>query len=67
MDAAAAAGGNPQERMKVLAEAEKMLVDDLGIMPLLFFSYQSIVSPKLEGCEENVMDVHPSRFISIDR
>ena len=64
MDAAAAAGGNPEERFKLLAEAEKVLVDDLGNMPLLFYSYHNLVSPKLKGFEQNVMDVHPSRFIS---
>jgi oligopeptide transport system substrate-binding protein len=64
MKTAAAAGGNPEERMKNLAEAEKVLVDDLGNIPLLFYSFHNIVSPKLKGWEENVMDVHPSRFIS---
>ncbi len=64
MDAAAAAGGNPEERFKLLAQAEKVLVDDLGNMPLLFYSYHNLVSPKLKGFEQNVMDVHPSRFIS---
>jgi oligopeptide transport system substrate-binding protein len=64
MDQAAAAGGNPEERFKLLAQAEKMLVDDIGDMPLLFYSYHNLVSPKLKGFEENVMDVHPSRFIS---
>jgi oligopeptide transport system substrate-binding protein len=63
MDKAAAAGGNPDERFKLLAEAEKVLVDDLGNMPLLFYSYHNLVSPKLTGYEQNVMDVHPSRFI----
>ncbi len=33
-------------------------------MPLLFYSYHDIVSPKLKGWQPNVMDVHPSRFIS---
>jgi oligopeptide transport system substrate-binding protein len=33
-------------------------------MPLLYYSYHNIVSPKLKGWQANVMDVHPSRFIS---
>lgn len=64
MDEAAAVGGDAKARMAKLAEAEKVLVDDLGNMPLLFYSYHAIVSPKLKGWQENVMDVHPSRFIS---
>jgi oligopeptide transport system substrate-binding protein len=64
MDAAAAAGGDPAARYAELAKAEKILVDDLANMPLLYYSYHNIVSPKLAGWQENVMDVHPSRFIS---
>ena len=43
-----------------------MLVDDVGNIPLLYYSFHNIVSPKLKGFEENVMDIHPSRFISKD-
>ena len=64
MDEAAAAGGNPEERFGLMAEAEKVLVDQLGNLPLLYYSYKTLVSDKIKGFEENVMDVHPSRFIS---
>lgn len=64
MDKAAAAGGNAGERSKLMSEAEKVLIDDLGNMPLLYYSYKNLVSPKLKGFEDNVMDVHPTRFIS---
>ena len=42
------------------------LVDDVGQIPLLYYSYHDIVSKKLHGFTDNVMDVHPSRFISKD-
>jgi oligopeptide transport system substrate-binding protein len=64
MDKAAAAGGNPEERYKLLSEAERVLIDEVGQIPLLYYSFHNIVSPKLVGFEANVMDVHPSRFIS---
>lgn len=64
MDEAAAAGGNPVERSKLLSQAEKVLVNDLGNMPLLYYSYKNLVSPKIKGFDENVMDVHPTRFIT---
>ena len=66
MDKAAAAGGKPEERMKDLSEAERILVDDVGQIPLLYYSYHDIVSSKLHGFTDNVMDVHPSRFVSKD-
>ncbi|MET0597874.1 MAG: peptide ABC transporter substrate-binding protein [Mesorhizobium sp.] len=64
MDKAAAAGGKPEERMKDLAAAERILIDDLGNIPLLYYSYKNLVSPKLKGFDQNVMDVHPTRFVS---
>jgi oligopeptide transport system substrate-binding protein len=64
MDEATAAGGNPEERFRLLHEAEKILVDELPNMPLLFYRYKLLISDKIKGFEENVMDVHPSRFIS---
>lgn len=66
MKQAAAAGSNPAERMKLLAEAEKVLVDDLGNIPLLFYGYHNIVSPKVKGWESNVMDFHLSRYVWIE-
>ena len=59
MDKAAAAGGNPDERFKLLADAEAVLIDETGNMPLLYYGYHNLVSPKLKGWEDNVMDVHP--------
>lgn len=64
MAKAAAAGGNPEERFKLLGEAERILVDEVGNIPLLHYSFHNIVSPKLVGFDDNVMDVHPSRFMS---
>ena len=64
MKAAAAAGGKPEERMKLLSEAERVLIDEVGQIPLLYYSYKNLVSPKLVGFDENVMDRHPTRFIS---
>ena len=64
MDKAAADGGKPELRMKELGEAEQILVDQVGNLPLLYYSYHNIVSDKLTGFDDNVMDVHPTRFIS---
>ena len=55
-----------EQRMKLLSQAEKVLVDADGMLPLLFYSSHNIVSPRLKGWEENVMDIHPSRFITVE-
>ncbi len=63
MNKAAAAGGNAAERMKLLSQAEAVLMRDTGQVPLLYYSYHNLVSPKIKGFEDNVMNVHPTRFI----
>ena len=63
--AKAAASADPAERMKKLSDAEAIgVARDLCVMPLLYYSYHTIVSNKLKGWEDNVMDRHPSRFLS---
>jgi oligopeptide transport system substrate-binding protein len=63
--AKAAASADPSERMKALSDAEAAgVARDLCVMPLLYYSYKNLVSSKLKGWEDNVMDRHPSRFLS---
>jgi oligopeptide transport system substrate-binding protein len=60
----AAGESSGDKRLAKLAEAEKVLVDELPYIPLLYYSYHNLVSPKLKGFEQNVMDVHPTRFMT---
>lgn len=63
--AQAAVSASPEERMKKLSEAEAIgVARDLCVMPLLYYSYHNLVSNKLKGWEQNVMDIHPTRFLS---
>jgi len=63
--AKAAAATDQGERMKDLSDAEAIgVARDLCVMPLLYYSYHNIVSNKIKGWEGNVMDVHPTRFMS---
>jgi oligopeptide transport system substrate-binding protein len=65
MAKAAAAAGDPPTRMKALSDAEAIgVARDLCVVPLLYYSFHNIVSNKIKGWEENVMDVHPTRFMS---
>ncbi|QDY69655.1 peptide ABC transporter substrate-binding protein [Qingshengfaniella alkalisoli] len=61
----AAAITDLDERAQVLAEAETMFLRDVPQIPLAFYSSRSLVSPKLQGWEDNIQNVHPTRFLSI--
>ena len=63
--AEAAATADPAARMGLLSKAEqKGVAEDLCVVPLLFYSYHSVVSDSVKGWEPNVMDIHPTRFLS---
>ena len=63
--AAGAAAASPGERMKNLSDAEAIgVARDLCVLPLLYYGFHTVVSNKLKGWEDNVMDVHPTRFLS---
>jgi oligopeptide transport system substrate-binding protein len=62
--AKAGSEADPGKRSKLLSQAEAIFVRDTPYIPLLFYSFHNIVSPKLKGFDDNVMDVHPTRFIS---
>jgi oligopeptide transport system substrate-binding protein len=60
----AATTADPAARSKVLTDAEAIFMRDTVAIPLLFYSFHNIVSPKLKGFDDNVMDQHSTRFIS---
>jgi oligopeptide transport system substrate-binding protein len=62
----AAVEADPKVRMKELSDAEGVMIAELPILPLLYYGNHNVVSPKLHGFVDNVMDKHPSRFISKD-
>nr|WP_246715184.1 peptide ABC transporter substrate-binding protein [Aestuariivirga litoralis] len=57
---------DPAKRMDELSKAEAILIKDQPLLPLLTYANHNLVSPKLHGYVDNVMDVHPSRFVSKD-
>jgi oligopeptide transport system substrate-binding protein len=58
---------DPAERARIMAEAEAVLLADMGLIPLLNRSSLHLVSDRVKGWAPNVRNVHRSRYISIDR
>jgi oligopeptide transport system substrate-binding protein len=59
---------DPRERMKLLAEAEKILVvDEAPIMPLYTYVNKGLLSRKVKGWHPNILDQHPLKAISLER
>ncbi|MGD9738008.1 MAG: peptide ABC transporter substrate-binding protein [Bauldia sp.] len=47
------------------AAADRLLVRDLPAIPLLQYGAYNLVSPRLAGFEDNVVDVHLTRWLSL--
>lgn len=54
---------NPEEQMRLYAQAEAAMLDDDPIVPLYFYVSKHLVAPHISGFEENVLDRHPSRYL----
>ncbi|MGI2031503.1 peptide ABC transporter substrate-binding protein [Rhizobium panacihumi] len=61
--------GNLEKDMKKRAEmfkqAEKIALDDSAALPIYYYVSKNVVSPKISGFEDNVKDIHRTRWLSI--
>lgn len=57
---------DPVHRMKVLARAEAILLDETPVIPLYYYASVILKKPYLEGWGENPLDQHPLKFVSIN-
>ncbi len=56
---------NPVTRKSQLERAERIAMADHPVIPLYFYVSKHLVSPAIVGWENNVMDVHLSRHLSL--
>lgn len=64
--AAAARATDPEERMRILQQAEQIWVDELPAIPMYFYTSINIVKPYVRGFAPTAQDVHPLQLLSID-
>lgn len=55
---------DPKARLKALADAEAILLKDLPILPIYTYVTQHMVSKKLKGWNFNILDYHPSEYLT---
>jgi oligopeptide transport system substrate-binding protein len=56
---------DPKKRRLYLEEAERVLLSDHPVIPLYFYVSKHLVSPKVIGWEDNVLDYHYSSDLSL--
>ncbi|OLF72343.1 peptide ABC transporter substrate-binding protein [Maricaulis sp. W15] len=50
-------------RGEMMAEAEQILIDDMPIIPLVFYVNKSLVNPRVTGWEDNLTNIHRTRYL----
>ncbi len=63
--ASAAQQTEPARRRLFLEEAERVLLDDHPIIPLYYHVSKHLVSPRVAGWQDNVLDFHYSQHLSL--
>ncbi len=56
---------DPDKRNKIMRQADETLIADMPILPLYFYVTRSLVSKRIEGWQDNISNVHPSRTLRI--
>jgi oligopeptide transport system substrate-binding protein len=56
---------DPERRQIFLEESEKLLLSQHPVIPLYFFVNKSMVSPRVRGWEDNVLNYHYSQHLSL--
>ncbi|MDA0659676.1 MAG: peptide ABC transporter substrate-binding protein [Planctomycetota bacterium] len=54
---------DPQRRLELLAEAERILMAELPILPIYFYASKNLVRADFSGFSENLLDVHPLHLL----
>jgi oligopeptide transport system substrate-binding protein len=54
---------NPDLRAELLRRAEAVIIRDVPVIPLYFYVSKHLVSGKVAGWTENVMDIHQSQYL----
>ena len=52
-------------RGAMLAEAEQMLIDDMPIIPIVYYVSKNLVNPDVTGWEDNIVDIHRTRYMCL--
>jgi oligopeptide transport system substrate-binding protein len=62
----AARTADPAARLELFQKAEAILMDEVPIIPIYFYTRQHLISPKLKGWNPTLLDHHPYKHLSFE-
>ena len=58
---------NPDKRLEILAQAQKILNEQAPVIPLYYYSSQAMVRSNVRGWYPNLLDTHPLKNIRVEK
>jgi oligopeptide transport system substrate-binding protein len=58
---------NATDRMRTLGAAERILLEEMPVLPLYTYVNKGMLSKKVRGWHPNILDQHPLKHISLER
>ncbi|MGX6647362.1 peptide ABC transporter substrate-binding protein [Maricaulaceae bacterium MS644] len=52
-----------EERGRMLAEAEQMMLDEMPYVPIVYYVNKALVNPDVTGWEDNLVHIHRTRYL----
>ncbi|MBI2969684.1 MAG: peptide ABC transporter substrate-binding protein, partial [Gammaproteobacteria bacterium] len=56
-----------EQRHALLRQAERILMDEMPVVPIYTYTRVRLISPDLRGWQENILDQHPYKFLRLER
>ncbi len=57
---------DPAKRMAIMQQAEAMMLEDVPLTPVFYGVSRNLVQPWVKGWEDNLLNTHRSRWMSIE-
>jgi oligopeptide transport system substrate-binding protein len=64
---AAVAEADLAKRAQILAQAEQLFLSEQAIIPIYYYTSKRMLSTKVKGWQDNVLDNHLSRWLTVER
>ena len=52
-------------RLSLLEEAEFLMLSEHPAIPLYFYVSKHLVDTRIDGWENNILDIHPSQYLTV--
>ena len=57
---------DPQKRYDLFQQAETILMDEMPVIPIYFYTHKILMRPEVKGWWPNVLDMHPYKYVYLE-